>query len=256
MTIHSNIQYKCEFCGTYFVPISESPYCLKCGRVSQEVYPEFVEETLRSALFNLSRYDWGIRLLTFGKLDKIYERLVSPIKNGQRVLDIGCGTGALTFKAAQKGSIVKGIDINPQMLEIAQKKAAQAGLTQYVELVEMGVAELGSEAPANYDVVMSGLCFSELAEDELAYTLKEVKRVLKPGGLLLVADETRSGSILMTVLNWVLRLPLVIITYLITQTTTNAVKDLPDKVKRAGLSVDSILLNTMQNFIELVAKRS
>jgi demethylmenaquinone methyltransferase/2-methoxy-6-polyprenyl-1,4-benzoquinol methylase len=202
-----------------------------------------------------SRYDRGIRLLTLGRLDKVYDRLASYIKDGQRVLDIGCGTGALTFRAVQKGARVKGIDVNPQMLEIAQKRAVQAGFAQNVELVEMGVAELEAEEAESYDVVMSGLCFSELTEDELTYTLKEVVRVLKPEGLLLVADEARSGSALMMVLNWIMRLPLVIITYAITQTTTSAVKDLPDKVQTAGLSVKSIRLSKMQNFIELVAMR-
>ncbi len=202
-----------------------------------------------------SRYDRGIRLLTLGRLGKVYDRLISHVQRGQRVIDLGCGTGALTLRAAQKGANVKAIDVNPQMLEIAQKRATEAGLAQNIELCEIGVAELGDEQSESYDVVMSGLCFSELTEDELNYTLKEVKRILKPGGFLLVADEVRPRSIPMRLVNWLVRLPLVIITYLITQTTTSAVKDLPDKVKRAGLSIESISLSKMQNFIELVAKR-
>lgn len=70
-----------------------------------------------------NRYDRGIYILTLGKLDKIYNRLTSYVKKGQKVLDLGCGTGALTLKAVQKGAKVKGIDINLQMLEIAEKKA-------------------------------------------------------------------------------------------------------------------------------------
>ncbi len=202
-----------------------------------------------------SRYDRGIRILTLGKMDKAYDRLTSYIGSGQIVLDIGCGTGALTLKAAKNGATVKGIDVNPQMLEIAQKRASEANLTQSIELCEMGVAELGSEEPESYNVVMSGLCFSELTEDELIYTLKEVKRILKPRGLLLIADEAKSKSISKKILNWSVRVPLKAITYLLTQTTTKAVEDLPEKVKEAGLRIETIRLNKMGNFIELVARK-
>jgi ubiquinone/menaquinone biosynthesis C-methylase UbiE len=202
-----------------------------------------------------SRYDRGIRILKLGRLDKTYDRLASHVQNGQRVIDLGCGTGALTLRAAQKGARVKGIDVNPQMLEIARKKAVRAGLVQNLELDEMGVAELSGEESESYDVAMSGLCFSELTEDEVIYTLKQVKRILKPGGLLLVADEVRPRSMAMRLISWLVRLPLVIITYLITQTTTSAVRNLPDRIREAGLSIESISLSKMQDFMELVAKK-
>lgn len=202
-----------------------------------------------------SRYDKGIRILTLGRLDEAYDRLTSHIKSGQKVLDIGCGTGALTLRAALKGANVKGIDINPQMLEIAKKHAAEVKDEQNVELCEMGVAELGGEEAESYDVVMSGLCFSELTENELIYTLEEVRRILKPDGLLLIADETRPESIPKKVLTWLIKFPLVIITYIITQTTSSAVKNLPVKIEGAGLFIESVRLNKMGDFIELVGRK-
>ncbi len=201
------------------------------------------------------RYDKGIRILTLGRLDKAYDHLISYIKNGQRVLDLGCGTGALTLRAARKDAKVKGIDVNPQMLEIAQTKAIEANLTQNIELCEMGVAELGSEHPESFDAVMSGLCFSELTGDELIYTLKEVKRILKPGGLLLIADEVKPKNILSRLLHWLIRFPFVIITYIFTQTTTHAVKNLPEKIKKTGFFIESLRLGRIGDFIELVARK-
>jgi demethylmenaquinone methyltransferase/2-methoxy-6-polyprenyl-1,4-benzoquinol methylase len=89
----------------------------------------------------------------------------------------------------------------------------------------------------------------------LIYTLKEVKRILKPGGLLLIADEVRASNILKRLLNWLVRFPLVVITYLLTQTTTKAVKNLPERIKEAGLEIVSVRLNKLENFIEIVARK-
>jgi ubiquinone/menaquinone biosynthesis C-methylase UbiE len=198
------------------------------------------------------RYELGIRLLTLGRLDKAYDRLASLIHPGQRVMDLGCGTGALTLRAAQLGAKVRGIDINAQMLEIAGQRVREAGLTETVDLVEMGVAELDSEETESYDAVMSGLCFSELSQHELAYTLKQVARILRPGGLLLVADEVKPRNPLSRLLHSLIRAPLAVFTYLITQQTTHAVADLSDKLTSSGLpvvSVDSSFLGSFSTFV-------
>lgn len=201
------------------------------------------------------RYDMGIRILTLGRLDKAYDRLTSYIKSGQKVLDIGCGTGALTLRAALKGANVKGIDLNLQMLEIAQKRANKTNVKKNVEFCEMGAAELDSEKTENYDVVMSGLCFSELTEDELIYTMKEIKRILKSKGILLVADEVIPNRLSKKMFNWLIRFPLVIITFILTQTTTKAVDNLPEMMEKAGFLIESVRLNKMGNFIELIGKK-
>jgi len=202
-----------------------------------------------------SRYDKGIYLLTWGRLDRAYQRLVSEIQSGQSVLDIGCGTGALTIKAAERGARVRGIDINPELLEIAREKINQSDLNPAPELIEKGVVELRDEITGSYDVVMSGLCFSELSEDELKYTLKETARILKPGGLLLVADEVKPVRFFWRIFNGLVRLPLVVVTYILTQTTTRGVQDLEGKLATAGFTVESVRFSRLKDFMETVAKK-
>lgn len=202
-----------------------------------------------------NRYDRGIHLLTLGRLEDTYDRLTEYVKPGQKVLDIGCGTGALSLRAAMRGAEVKGIDINSQMLEIARKKVNKADLAQSVTLVEMGVAELDSEISESFDVVMSGLCFSELSEDELNYTLKEIKRILKAGGLLLIADESVPKNPVKKAIHGFMRVPLAAVTYILTQTRTKAVRDLPERLEKEGFIVESVRFNKMEDLIEIAARK-
>jgi ubiquinone/menaquinone biosynthesis C-methylase UbiE len=201
------------------------------------------------------RYELGIGLLTFGRLQKAYDRLASHIERGQQVLDLGCGTGALTLRAARRGAKVKGIDINAQMLEIAAQRVREAGLAGEVDLAEMGVAELDREQARCYDAVISGLCFSELSEDELRYTLKQVARILRPGGLLLVADEIRPLGFVKRLVHSLIRVPLAALTYVLTQQTTRPASRLPERIAEAGLPIVSARLSMLGSFGEFVARK-
>jgi demethylmenaquinone methyltransferase/2-methoxy-6-polyprenyl-1,4-benzoquinol methylase len=200
-----------------------------------------------------SRYDRGIRILTLGRLEPAYDRIASHIQKGDRVLDIGCGTGALTIRAAHRGASVMGIDINPQMLDMAKRRARERGVLKNVTFLEMGVGELDT-ITEQYDVIMSGLCFSELTEGELDFTVRHAKRLLRQGGLFLIADEVRPRNILKRIASLIIRFPLVIITYLLTQTTTRAVHQLPEKVKEAGFEIQSETTNPLGTFVELVCE--
>jgi demethylmenaquinone methyltransferase/2-methoxy-6-polyprenyl-1,4-benzoquinol methylase len=84
------------------------------------------------------RYDKGIRILTFGRLDNAYDRLASHIERGDKVIDLGCGTKALTLRAAQKGATIRAIDVNSQMLEIAQMRPS--GEYESINRTEIGLA--------------------------------------------------------------------------------------------------------------------
>ena len=126
-------------------------------------------------------------------------------------------------------------------------------VTERVELVEMGVAELDREKPQSYDAVTSGLCLSELSEDEIRYTLEQVRRILRPGGLLLIADEVKPDRRARRLLHTLLRAPLVALTYVVTQQTTHAIGNLTERLREAGLVIESTHANGLGSFLEVVA---
>lgn len=202
-----------------------------------------------------SRYDLGIRILTLGRLDKAYDRLASLVMAGQQILDLGCGTGALTLRAARRGARVKGIDINAPMLEIAAQRIKAEGLEDKVDLMEMGVAQLDTEKTNHYDAVMSGLCLSELSDDELAYTVQEAARILRPGGLLLIADEMKPEGMPGRLVHAAVRAPLAALAYAFTQRTTHAISKLPQRMVGAGLAVVSVRLDPFGCFGEIIGRK-
>jgi len=198
------------------------------------------------------RYDRGIQILTLGKIGKAYDHLSEKITKGDTVLDIGCGTGMFSFRAVLKGGIVTGIDINPEMLEIAGRRINELEVKNQVNFLEMGIAELDRFEDESYDIIMSGLCFSELSNDEIIFTLKQVKRLLQTNGMFLLIDEIKSRSIFKRIINWFLRIPLVIITYILTQTTSKALKNIETSITDSGLKIQSRKSNFLDNFVQFV----
>ena len=147
-----------------------------------------------------TRYDKGINLLFFGRMNKIYDQISAYVSKDSKILDIGCGTGSLTIRSALLGANVKGIDINAEMLDICRRRIEEMNLKDNVTLEEKGVAELTDEEDQSYDIVLSGLCFSELSSDEIRFTLKESFRILKPQGLLILIDEVVPKNIVKRIL--------------------------------------------------------
>lgn len=117
----------------------------------------------------------------------------AALQAGHRVLDIGCGTGTFVvlIKRLHPDVEVVGLDPDPKALARAHRKAAQAGVT--VEL-DQGFADALSYPTAAFDRVFSSFMFHHLEEDEKARTLREVRRVLKPGGALHLLDFAGSAA--------------------------------------------------------------
>lgn len=112
------------------------------------------------------------------------------IKPGETLLDVACGTGQISIPAARNGIKVTGVDIAPNSIEFANKKAQAEGLDA---TFEEGDAECLTYADNSFDVVASivGAMFAPQA-DRVA---SELLRVCKPGGRILMVNWTPQGMV-------------------------------------------------------------
>jgi ubiquinone/menaquinone biosynthesis C-methylase UbiE len=101
----------------------------------------------------------------------------------RRVLDVGCGTGFLALRFAELGHTVTGIDLAPQMLDQARRKAKQASLEVDLRVGDAAALDLGD---ANYDVIAARHVLWNLPDP--GQGLAEWLRVLRPGGQLLLIE--------------------------------------------------------------------
>ena len=101
------------------------------------------------------------------------------VRAGQRILDVGCGTGVVALTAARLGARVTGLDLTPELLERARENSRIAGVE--IDWHEGDVEKLPFENAA-FDAVLSQ--FGHMFAPRPDVALAEMLRVLKPGGTI------------------------------------------------------------------------
>ncbi|HFZ8994073.1 TPA: class I SAM-dependent methyltransferase [Citrobacter freundii] len=105
------------------------------------------------------------------------------------VLDMGCGAGHASFIAAQNVRQVVAYDLSSQMLEVVARAAKEKGLSNIA--TQQGYAESLPFEDRSFDVVISR--YSAHHWHDVGQALREVNRVLKPGGVLIMMDILSPG---------------------------------------------------------------
>jgi|SRR5712692_2569991 len=143
------------------------------------------------------RYDlmvWFIDTFLFrGQLRELRQRTanLAGIQPGEKVLDVGCGTGTLAIEVQSRvgrAGRVAGVDPGTQQIARARSKAARRTLPIDFQI---GVIEHLAFPDQTFDVVLSTLMMHHLPESLKRQGLSEIARVLKPGGRLVIADFKR-----------------------------------------------------------------
>ncbi len=185
-------------------------------------------------------YDRGIFLLTLGRLRQVYAHLAANIRPGMRVLELGCGTGTLTAILVERGAQVDAVDASPTMLDEAKRRLARPIAEGRVRLHHLDATQVAERfPPGSFDAVVASLLFSELPPEEQRYVLDACRDLLAPHGRLWIADEVVPSGRLARVAYWLVRLPLVLLTWLLTRTTTRALDAFPRMLQQAGFRVEA-----------------
>ncbi len=119
-----------------------------------------------------------------------------PLQQGDRVLEIGCGTGTVTLMAAQRvgmGGAAVGTDPSPEMMARALVKLQRKPLPQ-VAFLAAGGDDLPFPA-GHFDAVILFLVIHEMAHADRIASLREAMRVLKPGGHVVIGELGRPDSL-------------------------------------------------------------
>ena len=128
---------------------------------------------------------------TIGTAEAFIARLdFAPLDlaSGAHVLDVACGTGNTTIPLARRGAVVTGVDIATNLLAQARERAAAENLTINFE---EGDAEQLPYPDASFDAVVS--MFGAMFAPRPELVASEAARVLKPGGLLAMANWNPAG---------------------------------------------------------------
>jgi ubiquinone/menaquinone biosynthesis C-methylase UbiE len=145
-------------------------------------------------------YDLGVEILFLGTADVMRRQVIPPISRyvadrpraEQRLLDVGCGTGRtlLQLAAALPNMRLVGVDLSPYYLQVARDLLARV---PDVSLVADNAEQLPF-VDRHFDVVTSVYLFHELPRAARRRVLAEARRVLRPGGLLVIEDSGQSAE--------------------------------------------------------------
>lgn len=145
-----------------------------------EFYASFLDGEM---LYSCAYFDEGVETLDraqTSKMDYILRKV--RLRRGERLLDIGCGWGALVLAAARAGAIAVGITLSREQCALGRRRIAEAGLQDCARIELSDYRELSREP---FDKIVSVGMFEHVGRAELPQYFKAALEALKPGGLFL-----------------------------------------------------------------------
>ncbi|MFQ5457768.1 MAG: corrinoid protein-associated methyltransferase CpaM [Myxococcota bacterium] len=202
------------------------------------------------------RYDTGMKILTLGRVDRVRDALAAAAAPGTsgRVLEIGCGTGAVTARLLARGAEVTALDQNPEMLAQARLRLVETPAGK-LTLLERTASEIDALPEASFDAVVASFSLSEMSAAERRFVLGAAVRCLRPGGVVAIADEVRPRAMWRRALYTALRAPQAVLAWLLVGSTSHPVPDAAAELRAAGLIVREERRWLLESLSLVVAER-
>ncbi len=184
-------------------------------------------------------YDFSMNLMTFGNHSKAHNYVISKIQKGQRVLDIGCGTGDISIKCAEAGADVTAVDASPQMLEVFEKKLSKKeSLKDKIKMHEIGAGSVSTLLKGEkFDIIIMSMMLGELSTVVRKQTLKSANELLKDDGKIIINDELWPENKIIGLLYTILFIISFVPNFLLTRTLIRPVKGLKKDLTNFKLKV-------------------
>lgn len=187
------------------------------------------------------RYDWAVNVMTGGRIEAIKDRIAQGIRPGDRVLDVGAGTGTLAIRCIERGAHVTAIDSSAFMCEKARRNAARMGKSESLKVVQGSVTQISKIFQEDeFDTIVSTMALGEFPREYLDYFFRDCRRILRPGGRLMIADEVlpehpvaRALYRVGTVLFWIPQ-------FLLLRRVLFPIKNLRGIIEDGGFRVDQV----------------
>ncbi len=144
-------------------------------------------------------YDFLCTISGFGKRFKMKVLKLMTVKDGETIVDVGCGTGMFLELAAKKYPHVKLMGIDPDKEALVIAKSRLKKLNRPAEFHE-AFAEAIPLQDVSVNICVSSLAFHHMPDLIKQKAAKEIFRILKPGGCFIIADFGKSESFLLKTL--------------------------------------------------------
>ena len=156
-------------------------------------------ETVSATPANVIERYRSLRYERIIQKDFMYRQLgVGHDLSGKRLLDFGCGSGQTSTQLAALGAFVVGMDISPELIDLAMRRAELDGVTDHVQFQNVDLLK-APPPPDSFDRI---LCSAVLHHVDYSVVLPILRRCLKTGGKIVIGEPIATSPLLRKIRGW------------------------------------------------------